>query len=147
MIEIEIKNGLNEFNLRGLKDCTFFELRNRCKFLAWEMNWNTLMNFFLGKVPTHQILNMQYFEKLSSALEYGKVNKENVVELITPLLNQFSNGRYKIEFRSDYADSYLIKTGITTVQSAQHGEMVEKSAWVGANQCLYAIQDSTDKKE
>ena len=146
MIEVEIKNGLNEFNLRGLKDCTIFEFRNRSKFIAWEMNWNTLMNFFLGKVPTTQILYMKYYEKLTSALEFGTVNEENVVELITPLLNQFSDGKYKIEFKTDYADGYLIKTGVTTVISSKEGEILEKSAWVGANQCLFAIQSSTDEK-
>lgn len=143
---VEIEDGLNEFNLRGLKDCTFFEFKNRSKFLAWEMNWNTLMNYFVGKVPKHQILFMKYYEQLTNALEYGNVNEGNVIELITPLLKSFSNGKYSIEFKSDYADAYLIKTGITTVNSAVHGKIIEKSAWVGANQCLFAIQDSTDEK-
>ena len=145
MIEINIKDGTGQYNIRGLKDCTFFEYNNSSKFLVWEMNWNTLMNFFVGRIPKGQILYLKHFELLSRKLEKGDVNESNVVELITPILKSFSNGKYKIEFIRDYADAFIVKTGVSTYTS-NGKEFIEKGTWVGGSPFIYAIQNHTDEE-
>ena len=145
MIEIKIKNGTSQFNIRGLSDCSFFEYNNRSKFLVWEMNWNTLMNYFVGKIPKKQVLYLRHFNVLSRKLEKGEVNEINVKELLTPLLNSFSNGTYKIEFKKDYADAFIVKTGVSTY-SSNGQEYIEKGTWVGGSPFIYAIQDFTDEE-
>jgi hypothetical protein len=145
MLKIKIRDGTNQFNLRGLKDCTFFEYNNRSKFLVWEMNWNTLMNYFVGKIPKGQILYFRHYQLLSRKLEKGEVDESNVKELITPLLKSFTNGTYKIEFRKDYADAFIVKTGVTTYFS-NGKDHVEKGTWVGGSPFIYAIQDFTDEE-
>jgi len=145
MIEIKIKDGSNQYNLRGLKDCTFFEYNNSSKFLVWEMNWNTLMNYFIGRIPKGQIFYLKHFQLLSRKLEKGEVDETNAKELLTPILKSFSNGRYKIEFVKDYADAFIVKTGVSTYTS-KGKEFIEKGTWVGGSPFIYAIQDYTDEE-
>jgi len=145
MIEVKIKDGTSQYNLRGLRDCTFFEYNNSSKFLVWEMNWNTLMNYFVGKLPKGQILYLRHFNLLSRKLEKGEVDESNVKELLTPILKSFSNGTYKIEFKKDYADAFIVKTGISTYTSNGE-EFIEKGTWVGGTPFIYAIQDFTDEE-
>ncbi len=55
MTIFNIENGINEFNLVGDKDCTIFQSKNRSKVLSWEMNWISLMNYFMGSISSHPI--------------------------------------------------------------------------------------------
>ena len=146
MIEIKIEDGTGDFSFRGLKDCTFFEYKNRSKFLVWEMNWNTLVNYFIGQLPKQQVFYLRHMDLLTKNLENGTVDDSNAAELLTPMLNSFSNGTYRIEFKVMYHDYFIIKTGITTYTNTEGEKHIEKGVWAGGLPYIYAIQDHADEE-
>ena len=145
MKEIEIYKGIGEFNLLGTKDCSIFEFRNRPKIMVWEMNWNSLANFFIGKQTKQRVLYLEAFYKLEEGLNKGKVNEENSIELIEPLLNQFTNATYKIEIE-ELSDAYhIIYPGEPTYQNKEKTKyIVSKGIWAGGHPFIYSFQKIND---
>jgi len=97
MTEIEIHDRSGDFNIVGTKDCTIFEYKSRSKMLVWEMNWNSLMNYFVGEISKQPVLYIQYFNDLQKNLEQGTIDGANIIEQFRPLLGSFSNAKYKLE--------------------------------------------------
>lgn len=145
MKKIEIHSGIGEFNLIGTTDCSIFEFRNRPKIMVWQMNWNSLMNFFIGKQAKQRILYLEAFYKLEEGLNKGEVNEENCVELIEPLLNQFTNAIYEIEIE-EISDAYhIIYPGEPTYQNAEKTKhVIWKSIWAGGHPFIYSFQRIND---
>ncbi len=141
MNKIEIQSGIGEFNLVGTKNCSIYEFRNRPQIMVWEMNWNTLMNFFIGKQAKQRVLFLEVFSKLEEALNNGKVNNLNCVELIEPLLNQFTNAVYEIEIEEIEDAYHIIYPGETTFQDKEKTKhIISTSNWAGGHPYIYSFQ-------
>ena len=145
MKKIEIHSGIGEFNLVGTKDCSIFEFRNRPKILVWEMSWNSLMNFFIGKQAKQRILYLEIFEKLEAGLNSGTVTDENCVELLEPLLNQFTSATYEVEIEEIDDAYHIIYPGEPPYQNEEKTKhVVWKSVWAGGYPFIYAFQRIND---
>jgi hypothetical protein len=144
MTIINIENGMNEFNLVGDKDCTIFQFKNRSKILSWEMNWNSLMNYFVGSISSHPIFYYEAYGKLNDKLTKGEITQDNLEQLIRPLLNSFSNGEYKVKIFEEYEQFDLIKPGVSNI--IKNGNEETMIGWWagGYPPFLFAIQESTD---
>lgn len=145
MKTLEIYKSSGEFNIVGTKDCSIFEFRNRPKIMVWEMNWNSLMNFFIGKQTKQRIIYLNAFYKLEEALNTGKVAENNCIELMEPLLNQFTNATYKIEIK-EIDDAYLIlypgEPAYQNKEKTKH--IIFKNQWAGGHPFIYSFQRIND---
>ena len=141
MKQIEIYKGTGEFNIVGAKDCSIFEFRHRPKIMVWEMNWNSLFNFFVGTQSKHMILHLEAYYKLEEGLNKGTINDENCIELLEPLLNQFTNAKYKVEV-CETEDAYkIIYPGEPTYQNKERTKhIVWDSIWAGGYPYIYSFQ-------
>lgn len=138
---IQIHKGTGEFNIVGTKDCSIFEFRNRPKIMVWEMNWNSLMNFFIGKQAKHRIIYLDAFYKLEEALNAGKVDNNNCIELIEPLLNQFTNATYEIEIQEIDDAYHIIYPGEATYQNKEKTKhIIFKTQWAGGHPFIFSFQ-------
>lgn len=145
MIEIEIFKGSGEFNIVGTKDCSTFEFRHRPKILVWEMNWNSLYNFFVGKQAKQRILYLEYIYQLEAALNNGTLDENNCKVLLEPLLNQFTNAIYRIEIEEINGVCHIIYPGEPTYQNKEKTKsIVFKSIWAGGDPLLYSFQKHSD---
>jgi len=142
---IQIHKGTGEFNIVGTKDCSIFEFRNRPKIMVWEMNWNSLMNFFIGKQAKQRIIYLDAFYKLEQALNTGKVDNNNCIELIEPLLNQFTNATYEIEIEEIDDAYHIIYPGEPTYQNKEKTKhIIFKNQWAGGYPFIFSFQRLND---
>jgi len=141
MNEIEIYKGIGEFNIVGDKDCSIFEFRHRPKIMAWEMNWNSLYNFFVGIQAKKRILYLENYYNLETALNEGTVENENCIRLLEPLLNQFTNAKYKIDIQETNDSYHIIYPGEPTYQNEQKTKhIIFNSIWAGGEPYIYSFQ-------
>ncbi|MDA9773890.1 hypothetical protein N9B82_02945 [Saprospiraceae bacterium] len=147
MNQIEIYKGAGEFNIVGTKDCSIFEFRNRPKIMVWEMNWNSLFNFFVGIQAKERILYLDFYFKLEAALNEGTINDDNCIELLDPLLNQFTNAKYKIEIEETRDAYHIIYPGEPTYQDKQKTKhIIWNSIWAGGNPYIYSFQNISNSE-
>ena len=145
MIEIVIKGGLDEYSIVGTKDCTIFNYRNSSKLLVWEMNWNSLMNYFIGRIAKGQIIYLNHIASLGKALEQGLIAGHNLEGYIRPLLQSFDSAKYQVEI-VEVTDSYhVVKTGVDRDRHLATGQTtISKGLWAGGHPFVYAIQEEYD---
>ncbi len=143
MIEVEIYNGLGDFNISGTKDCTIFEFRGRSKFMIWEMEGNLLMNHIIGRIPKKTVLHFEAYLGLKEKLEIGCTSLMELEPNLTSLLQSFTDGRYKLEtiklddFHTVFLPGVFNGYGVA--------EDLSKSVWLG-DPVVYAIQEPTNEK-
>jgi len=142
MRSLEIYKGSGEFNIVGTKDCSIFEFKHGPKIMVWEMNWNSLFNFFVGIQSKQRILYLEAYFKLEESLNEGTLNEENCIELFEPLLNQFTNAKYKIEIEESNDAYHIIYPGEPTYQNKDKTKhIIWNSIWAGGEPFLYSFQN------
>jgi len=141
MKTLEVYKGSGEFNIVGTKDCSIFEFKNRPKIMVWEMNWNSLFNFFVGIQPKQRLLYLESYYRLEEGLNEGTINNENCIELLEPLLNQFTNAKYKIEIEETNDAYHIIYPGEPTYQNKEKTKhIIWNSIWAGGEPYVYSFQ-------
>jgi len=113
--------------------------------MVWEMNWNSLFNFFVGIQSKERILYLESYRKLEEGLNEGTINEENCIELLEPLLNQFTNAKYKIEIEETNDAYHIIYPGEPTYQNKQKTKhIIWNSIWAGGQPYIYSFQKISD---
>jgi len=141
MKTLEVYKGSGEFNIVGTKDCSIFEFKNRPRIMVWEMNWNSLFNFFVGIQPKQRLLYLESYYRLEESLNEGTINYENCIELLEPLLNQFTNAKYTIKIEETNDAYRIIYPGEPIYQNKEKTKhIIRNSIWAGGEPYIYSFQ-------
>ncbi|MBC7922704.1 MAG: hypothetical protein H7Z75_16620 [Ferruginibacter sp.] len=101
--------GKGLIDIKGNTDSGIFFHNKQPRVVAWEMDWNTLMNFFVGDVPDKQSFYLEKYFELSDLLKQGNLEEKGLVEILKPFMKMLSNATYELEvIEYDYTHFMLI---------------------------------------
>lgn len=146
MIEIIIKDGYSEFDLKGTIDCTLFEVKSKARILAWEIEGNQLISYVIGKAIGNSVMLTSAYESLANHLRNGTL-KYSVAKLeLTRYLQLFASGTYQVDIGISPSDYEVIIPGVEEPNEYQNNLGFNKNKlWVGSSTIIYSIHNSMDE--
>jgi hypothetical protein len=143
-----LNNGTGIIDIKGTNDCTIFYYQSQKKILAWQMNWDTLFDYFVGSVPSKLNFDVNTFYKLAEKLEKGNIDEDKLHIQLKPILRMFINGTYELSIKEFHQSSCIVHVGKNkNYYPKEKRYEISKEIYSGCEPFpFYAIQEQINEK-
>lgn len=146
MVEIIIKDGYEEYDIKGTRNCSFFKVKSKARIFAWESNGNQLIGYVAGRAIKGSDLHLVPYESLLGHLRKGTFSKSLVISEMQQYLQLFGSGVYHIFTGTSTCDYEIIIPGVNEVGDYQRQLGLQNNRlWIGSSTIIYAIQNLLDE--
>ena len=117
--------GIGLIDIKGDADSAVFFHKKEPRVVAWEMDYNTLFDFFAGNLPDKQLFSLQEYDHLVHTLEQGLLPSQNLVKVLKPFLRLLPNARYEIELVTYSHKHFIVRAGLDQETHFKNGKALK----------------------
>ena len=117
--------GIGLIDIKGDADSAVFFIKKEPRVVAWEMDYDTLLDFFAGNLPDKQFFSLQEYDQLVNTLEQGLLPSQNLVKILKPFLRLLPNARYEIELVVYFHQHFIVRAGLDKETHFKNGKEIK----------------------
>ena len=145
MKEIFIQTeGKGLLDIKGDVDSAVFFHKKQPRVVAWEMDYNTLLDYFAGDLPDKQLFYLEQYDQLIDILEQGNLPSEGLIGRLHPFLRLLPNATYEIALVEYFHQHFIVRAGLdkdTYYKNGKESKTVTYHYYAGCEPFyLYATQ-------
>lgn len=114
--------GIGLLDIKGNADSAVFFHKKEPRVVAWEMDYNTLLNFFAGNLPDEQLFSLPEYDQLVRTLEQGLLPNQHLAKILKPFLRLLPNAHYEIELVTYVHQHFMVRAGLDQETHFKHGK-------------------------
>jgi|GEM_PF-2389793 len=117
--------GIGLIDIKGDADSAVLFYKKEPQVVAWEMDYNTLLDFFAGNLPNKQLFSLEEYDQLVRTLEQGLLPNQNLVKVLKPFLRLLPNAHYEIELVTYVHQHFIVRAGLDEETHFKNGKALK----------------------